>query len=80
MKSHTIKLKQENMLCYRCLLNVVQGLSQLKSIQGFDVNLDRRSVKVIYSDSNISREEIQRIVNESIEKGVTRKPQKQQRV
>lgn len=75
MKSHTIKLKQNNMLCHRCLLNVVQGLSQLKSIQELKVNLDNKEIKLIYSSPNISREKIQMIVNKSIEKGIARKPQ-----
>ena len=73
MKSHTIKLNQKNMLCHRCLLNVVQGLSNVKSVQGFDIDLKKKIVKVIYSGSNISREDIQKVVNESIINGVKRK-------
>lgn len=73
MKIHSIKLKQSNMLCHRCLLNVVSGLSQLHSIQELDVDLDTKVIKLMYNDKEISKGEIQKIIDDSIINGVKRK-------
>jgi len=69
IKVHTIKLKQDNMLCSKCLLNVVRALSYIEGIQELDVNLVNKSVKVLYENERFSRQKIQKIVNESVIKG-----------
>ncbi len=69
MKSHTIKLKQVDMLCHRCVMNVVKTLSQIKGIEELSVDLESHSVKLKYNDSSISKETIITLVNESIENG-----------
>lgn len=66
---HTVKLKQENMLCHKCLLNVVTALSYIDGIQELDVSLESKRVKIIYDNNKFSRKIIQDIVNESIIKG-----------
>jgi len=69
MKNYVTKFKQENMLCYRCLMNVVKSLSELKSLQEINVDMDSQKIKVVYNDKNISKEDIKYIVNESILSG-----------
>lgn len=70
MKTHTVRLKQDNMLCHRCLLNVAQGLGRLSSIQEFDIDLETKRIKVIYNDSSITRRDVQKTVNDAILRGV----------
>lgn len=63
---HTVKLKQSNMLCNRCLTNVVKALSPLEGIKELNVNLDKKLVKITYENENLSRKMIQKIINDSI--------------
>jgi copper chaperone CopZ len=69
MKKHTVKLRQRNMLCHRCVFNVVKALSQIKDIQQFNVSLETEIIKIIYKGEKLSREMIVEIVNEAITKG-----------
>lgn len=69
MKSYSLSFKQENMLCHRCLMNVVKTLSSLQGLLGVDVSLESKKIKVIYRDEEISRDDIKEIVNRSILSG-----------
>lgn len=69
MKSYSLSFKQENMLCHRCLMNVVKTLSSLQGLLGVDVNLESKKIKLIYRDKEISRDDIKEIVNRSILSG-----------
>ena len=69
MKSYSLSFKQENMLCHRCLMNVVKTLSSLQGLLGVDVSLESKKIKVIYRDKEISRDDIKEIVNKSILSG-----------
>lgn len=69
MNEHTVKLNQVNMLCHKCVSNVVKGLFNIKGIKEFDVNLKQKKVKIIYKNDKLSREKLQNIVNELITKG-----------
>lgn len=73
MKVYKVKLKQENMLCRKCLLNVVKALSNLSGIKELDVNLENKSIKIAYDNESLSRQTVQNIVNESIIKGKVNK-------
>ena len=69
MKSYSLSFKQENMLCHRCLMNVVKTLSYFQGLVGVDVNLESKKIKVIYRGKEISRDDIKEIVNKSILSG-----------
>ena len=69
MKMHSVNLKQDNMLCRKCLLNVVKALSLIDGIHELDVNLEKKSIKIIYDNKKFSRQIIQEIVDESIIRG-----------
>ncbi|WP_271813771.1 heavy-metal-associated domain-containing protein [Clostridium beijerinckii] len=69
MKSYSLSFKQENMLCHRCLMNVVKTLSSFQGLLGVDVSLESKKIKVIYRDKEISRDDIKEIVNRSILSG-----------
>lgn len=69
MKSYSLSFKQENMLCHRCLMNVVKTLSSLQGLVGADVNLESRKIKITYKGKKILRDEIKDIVNKSILSG-----------
>lgn len=63
---HTVKLKQSNMLCNRCLTNVVKALSYIEGIKELNVDLDKKLIKITYENENFSKKVIQKIINDSI--------------
>nr|WP_312578865.1 heavy-metal-associated domain-containing protein [Sedimentibacter sp.] len=63
---HTVKLKQSNMLCNKCLTNVVKALSLIEGIQELNVNLDKKLVKITYENDKLSKKVIREIINDSI--------------
>jgi copper chaperone CopZ len=67
--THTVKLKQSNMLCNRCLTNVVKALSFIEGIKELNVDLDKKLVRITYENENFSKEVIQKIINDSIVHG-----------
>ncbi|AJA48616.1 copper chaperone [Clostridium pasteurianum DSM 525 = ATCC 6013] len=66
MKDSIVKFKQYNMLCNRCLINVVKCLSNLPGVKSLELSLESKKIKVIYEDKTISRKMIQNMVNETI--------------
>lgn len=66
MKSYVTKFKQENMLCHKCLMNVVKSLSEIKGLEEINVDLNSQRIKVVYRDKAISKDDIKYRVNESI--------------
>ena len=66
MKDYTVNFKQYNMLCDKCLINVVKCLSTLNGIEDLEINLESKKIKVIYKDKAISKKMIQDMVNETI--------------
>lgn len=70
MKSQTIRLKQENMLCHRCVMNVIKTLSQIHGIEELNVDLETHRIKLKYNDSSITKDMIIALVDESIENGI----------
>lgn len=69
MKVHTVNLKQVNMLCHRCVLNVVKALSHIDGIKELDVSLEEQRIKISYDNEKFSRQVVQDIVNEAIIRG-----------
>lgn len=43
MKSYSLGFKQENMLCHRCLMNIVKTISSLQGLIGVDINLESKN-------------------------------------
>ena len=64
-----MKFKQDNMLCDRCLMNVVTSLSVLNNIKEIDVNLETKKIRLKYNDKTLSKEDIRNIVEQSILRG-----------
>lgn len=69
MKVHTVNLKQDNMLCHRCVLNVVKALSHIEGIKELNVSLEDKRIKIAYDNEKFSQKLIHDIVNEAIIKG-----------
>lgn len=72
MKKHTIKFKQENILCYRCIANVAEALKQIKDIQEISIDIKSKIIKITYIGAKISKEIIKIIANDSIINGKTK--------
>ena len=66
MKHNTVNFKQYNMLCDKCLINVVKCLSNLHGIEDLELSLESKKIKVIYKNNTISKKMIQDMVNETI--------------
>ena len=66
MKDHIVNFKQYNMLCDKCLINVAKCLSNLHGIEGLELSLESKKIKVIYKDRTVSKRMIQYMVNETI--------------
>ncbi|MFU0825428.1 heavy-metal-associated domain-containing protein [Clostridium sp.] len=66
MKKHTVKFKQENILCHRCVINAAKALSQIKGVLGFNIDIDSKIVQVMYTGNKISKEIIKEVINDSI--------------
>jgi copper chaperone len=56
------------MLCNKCVLHVLQALTKLDEIQELEVDFDKKLIKVVYNDENVTKEMITEIVNNAIEK------------
>ncbi|MVX63689.1 copper resistance protein CopZ [Clostridium chromiireducens] len=69
MKSYSLSFKQKNMLCHRCLMNVVKTLSTVEGLEEVDVNLESKKIKITYKDEDISKDQIKECVNKSILSG-----------
>lgn len=69
LKSYNLSFKQKNMLCHRCLMNVVKTLSFVEGLEEMYIDLESKKIKIIYRDENISKDEIKDIVNKSILSG-----------
>lgn len=72
MKSHIVKIKDSDMLCHRCVLNVVKALSQISGIQEFNVSLETKRIEIVYNDKRLTRGRIVEIVDEAIVNGKVR--------
>ena len=69
MKSHTIRLKEVDMLCHRCVMNVVRTLSQIHGIEELKVDLETHYIKLKYNDREVTKEMVMTLVQESIKNG-----------
>lgn len=67
MKTQTIKLKNVNMLCHRCVTNVVRSLSQVEGMKELHVDLKTHQIKFVYINHSVSKEMVIALVKESIE-------------
>ncbi len=66
MKDRTVNFKQCNMLCDKCLINVAKCLSNLHGIEGLEISLKSKKIKVIYNDKTIFKKVLRDKVNETI--------------
>ncbi|MBU3192268.1 copper resistance protein CopZ [Clostridium bowmanii] len=66
MKDFTVNFKQYNMLCDKCLINVIKCISNLHGIDGLEISLESKKIKIIYKDKTVSKKMIQDKVNETI--------------
>lgn len=66
MKYYTVNFKQYNMLCDKCLINVIKCLGNLHGIDGLDISLESKKIKIIYKDKTIYKKMIKDTVNETI--------------
>ena len=71
MKSRKIELRQHNMYCSMCLLNVATVLSEKEGVIEFSIDLDNNTVTVKSRDGTLSRKEIRALINQALTVGAT---------
>lgn len=69
VKNYCVSFKQDNMLCHRCLTNVVKTLSSVDGIEELNVSLETKKIKLIYNDADITKERLKELVNKAILSG-----------
>lgn len=62
----TVNLKQNNMLCHRCVLNVARALSHIGGIRELVVDLKEKRIKISYTDKRFNQTMVKNMVNEAI--------------
>jgi len=67
MTSHGIVLKKVNMLCNKCVLHVLKVLTKIEEIEELEINLNKKLIKIEFRDNRITKEMIERTVNNAIE-------------
>lgn len=67
MKTQTIILKHVNMLCHRCVMNVIMALGQIQGIKELNVDLDTHYIKFKYTNQSVTRATVIRLIKDSIE-------------
>ena len=72
MKNQTVKFKEVDMQCGKCVLNVVKALSYIKGIQQLEINLEEKRVKIKYKNNKFTRQKILYMVNDAIINGKVR--------
>lgn len=57
---------QRNMSCNDCLTNVVNAISSLKYILGFDIDLKTKKITLIYESGHYEKQTLRQIINSAI--------------
>lgn len=47
-------------------MNAAKALSMIEGVQEINMDLEKKIIKIVYSNENISRNDIEKIVNEAI--------------
>ena len=64
-----MKIKQKNMLCGHCLLNVAKSLDNINGVLEFEIDLGEQAIIVKCSSDHISKRKIRKVINASIVTG-----------
>lgn len=67
MKTQTVIIKHVNMLCHRCVINVMKALGQIQGIKELDIDLDKHYIRLKYINTKYNKDRIKKIVKEAIE-------------
>jgi len=63
---YTLKIKQKNMLCYHCLLNVAKSLDDITGILEYEIDLEKQVIIVKCENDHITKRKIRKVINASI--------------
>lgn len=55
------------MLCSKCVLHVLKALTKIEGIQELKVDLDKKSIKIIFDDDNLTKEIVAAMVYDAVE-------------
>lgn len=67
MKTQNITLKHVNMLCHKCVMNVIRTLSQIQGIKEMDVDLDTNYIRLKYINPKYTKNMIKKMIKDAIE-------------
>ncbi|VDN49283.1 conserved protein of unknown function [Petrocella atlantisensis] len=63
---YTFKIRQKNMLCGHCLLNVAKSLDNINGVLEFEIDLEEQAIIVKCANDHISKRKIRKVINASI--------------
>jgi len=69
VKRNALKFKEDNILCYRCVINASKAISHIPTVEEFSIDINTKVIEVIYKNNRISKQEIRDIINDSITSG-----------
>lgn len=70
MQNTIYEFHQENMYCNMCLVNVVGVLSHLNDITEYDVDLNRKLIRVVFSDNAPRKKKLAALINQALTRGM----------
>lgn len=66
MRSHTVKLKEVDMLCNKCVLHVLKVLTKVEKLQELEVDLNKKIIKIVFNDDSFTKERVTNMVNNAL--------------
>ncbi len=63
---YTLKIKQKNLLCHHCLMNVAKSLDNINGILEFEIDLEEQAIMVKCANEDLSKKQIRKVINASI--------------
>jgi copper chaperone CopZ len=64
-KEATADLKVPDMSCGACAVAIKQGLRQTNGVKNVDLNLEKRTAKIVYEDTQVTEAQIQKAIEKA---------------
>src|SRR5437016_10452922 len=64
-KDATAEMKVPAMDCAACTVVIKKALTQTKGVKNIDLNVDKRTARVVYEDTQVTQAEIQKTIEKA---------------
>lgn len=69
METKNIEIHQRNMYCTKCINNVIKAITRISNVKDLDIDMLNKTIKIKYSDCQLSKREIQNLINKALTTG-----------